>query len=97
MPLTEDTARLGDPHHLTYYMLRTNDRTPAAVHEYAVLDLGFLAGLILDTAGVHKDAFFEANTRLRERCAGRYLDCPDQAALNSYEAFVFDRLHVIGG
>ena len=50
----------------------------APKHSYPVLDLGFLAGLILDTAEVPKGPFFTANAALREGCEGRYLDCTDR-------------------
>ncbi|MBS0566631.1 MAG: sulfatase-like hydrolase/transferase [Proteobacteria bacterium] len=83
---------LGDPRMLTYYMIRSND--PAAPkHGYPVLDLAFLAGLILDTAEIPKGPFFTANAALRERCKGRYLDCPDKGLLDSYLSFVFAHLH----
>lgn len=96
MPRTAAAQRLTDMHRVTYFALSTDGWVPTSTHEYPVLDLGFLGGLILDTAGLRKDAFFAANARLREHCQGRYLDCPDQAALESYEAFIFQRLHVLG-
>ena len=61
--------------------------------QYAVLDLAYLGGLMLDVAGLPKSAYFEANTRLRERCNGRFVDCPDQAAMESWRAHVFGQLH----
>ena len=96
MPRTADAQRFADLHRVTYFSLSTNDASSTPEHVYPVLDLGFLGGLILDTANLPKDAFFEANARLRERCEGRYLDCADHAVLESYEAFIFGRLHVLG-
>jgi phosphoglycerol transferase MdoB-like AlkP superfamily enzyme len=91
---TEAAAQFGDPHSLTYFMIRSNlENTPR--HAYAVLDLGFLAGLILDAAEIPKGPFFTANAALRERCEGHYLDCPDKELLDSYLSFVFGRLHAV--
>ena len=48
--------------------------------------------LLLDAAGVPKDAFYQANTLLRERCEGRYLTCKDSKVLASYHDYVFNSL-----
>lgn len=58
------------------------------------LDIAFLAGLVLDAADLPKSAYFEANTRLRERCAGRFDDCAPRDLIDSYYAYVFGRLNV---
>jgi phosphoglycerol transferase MdoB-like AlkP superfamily enzyme len=92
--ITEAAQKLGDPRSLTYYMIRSNGAAPAR-HGYPVLDLGFLAGLILDVAEIPKGPFFTANAALRERCQGRYLDCSDTELLDSYLSFVFSRLQSI--
>jgi phosphoglycerol transferase MdoB-like AlkP superfamily enzyme len=77
---------------VTYYRIDSNfDRAPFP--HYAVLDLAYLAGLLLDVAELPKDAYFEANTRLRERCEGRFVDCPSPAVMDSYLAHVFGQLH----
>ncbi|MBN8886637.1 MAG: sulfatase-like hydrolase/transferase [Rudaea sp.] len=91
---SEIAEKLGDARGLTYYMMRSNE-TNARKFSYPVLDLGFLAGLILDQADIPKGPFFTANAALRERCGGRYLDCPDRDLLDSYLSFVFSRLHSI--
>lgn len=83
-----------NPMYVTYYMLKTNF-APKAKYNYPVLDLSFLGGLLLDITGVPKDEFFEANTRLRERCNGFYLDCPDSRMLDSYTDFIFHTLQAI--
>lgn len=92
------SARVREPalaRQLTYYRI---DSTPAGERETVPdrLDLAFLAGLIIDIAGLPKDAFFEANTRLRERCNGRFMDCPQPEALESWMAHAFGRLDALG-
>ena len=91
---TAAAEKLGDPRGTTYYMIRTN-LANAPEHAYPVLDLGFLAGLILDTADIPEGPFFTANAAFRERCAGRYLDCADKNLRESYLSFVFGRLQAV--
>jgi len=91
---TAAANQLGESDRVTYYMLRGN-QVALETFDYPVLDIGFLAGLILDVAAVPKGAFFEANTRLRERCHGYYMDCRDAPLLESYLSFLFNQLHVI--
>ena len=83
-----------DSNFITYYMLKTNYK-PARNYSYPALDLSFAGSLILDVAGVKKDAFFQANALLRERCHGFYLDCKDKPLLDSYRNYVFYQLHVL--
>lgn len=80
-----------DPNFITYYMLKSNFR-PARRYAYPALDLSFAGGLILDVAGVPKDALFQANALLRERCHGAYLDCTDKRLLDAYHNYVFYQL-----
>ena len=78
-------------HWVTYYMVKSN--FPVRAHyDYPVLDIAFLGSLVLDVAGVPKDAFYQANTLLRERCKGRYLDCKDKRVVASYHAWIFSTL-----
>jgi len=81
----------GDPNFITYYMLKTNYKP---VHQYAEreMDLSFAPSLILDIAGVKKDAFFQANALMRERCDGFYLNCKKTEVLDSYQNYVFYQL-----
>jgi phosphoglycerol transferase MdoB-like AlkP superfamily enzyme len=76
---------------ITYYMLKSNFPVRERF-DYPVLDIAFLGSLLLDVAGVPKDDFYQANTLLRERCKGRYLDCKDIRTLASYHDYVFTRL-----
>jgi hypothetical protein len=62
------------------------------MRKYETLDITYLGSLLLETAGVPKDAFFQANALLRERCAGRYLNCKDQSLLGSYHHYLFNTL-----
>jgi phosphoglycerol transferase MdoB-like AlkP superfamily enzyme len=78
-------------HWVTYYMLKSNYPVRQKF-DYPVLDIAFLGSLLLDVAGVPKDEFFQANTLLRERCQGRYLDCKDARTVTSYHDYVFTKL-----
>ena len=76
---------------LTYYRIDSNlDR--ALPEQPRVLDLAFLGGVLLDAAGLPKNAYFEANARLRERCQGRFLECGQAHAVDSYFAHTFGTL-----
>ncbi|MBO9662939.1 LTA synthase family protein [Dokdonella sp.] len=78
-------------HWITYYMLKSNFAVRRKF-DYPVLDIAFLGSLLLDVAGVPKDEFFQANTLLRERCKGRYVDCKDARMVTSYHDYVFTKL-----
>ena len=81
----------GDPNFITYYMLKTNYK-PAQQYGEREMDLSFAPSLILDMAGVKKDAFFQANALMRERCDGFYLNCVKKPVLDSYQNYVFYQL-----
>jgi phosphoglycerol transferase MdoB-like AlkP superfamily enzyme len=76
---------------VTYYSIKANFPVRRKF-DYPVLDIAFLGALVLDVAGVPKDAFYQANTLLRERCKGRYLDCKDINMVASYHDYVFNTL-----
>jgi phosphoglycerol transferase MdoB-like AlkP superfamily enzyme len=84
-------AAVADSNYVTYYMLKTNYK-PARNYVYPALDLSFTASVILDIAGVKKDAFFQASALLRERCDGAYVDCADKPLLDSYHNYIFQRV-----
>ncbi|QBB71487.1 hypothetical protein ELE36_14600 [Pseudolysobacter antarcticus] len=92
---TAAAKALGDPYTVTYYKI-DGSSADSPRFSYPTLDLGFLAGLIIDVAGLPEGAFFQANALMRERCGGRYLDCKDKELLESYQSHLFNRLHVIG-
>lgn len=84
-------ATVADSNYVTYYMLKTNYK-PARNYAFPALDLSFTGSVILDIAGVKKDAFFQANALLRERCDGAYVDCADKSLLDSYHNYIFQRM-----
>jgi hypothetical protein len=86
----------GGANTLTYYRVDSSIGN-APLHVPEPLDLAFLGGLLLDVAKLPKNAYFEANTRLRERCHGRFEDCPEADARTSFEAYVFDTLKAFDG
>lgn len=81
---------------LTYYRIDSNIAGVAALQPGQPLDIAYLAGLVLDAAGLPRGSYFEANARLRERCAGRFQDCADKAVLASFHAYAFGRLGIVG-
>ena len=78
---------------LTYYMIKSNFAGPP-LPSYPALDIAFLPTMVLQAAGLPADPYFSAATALRDRCQGRFDDCPDKALLASYYAWIFHRLHV---
>ena len=78
---------------LTYYMVKSNFAGPP-LPSYPMLDIAYLPTMVLEAAGLPADPYFAAATALRERCQGRFDDCPDKALLASYYAWIFGRLHV---
>jgi phosphoglycerol transferase MdoB-like AlkP superfamily enzyme len=81
-------------HWATYYMLKTNYPVPQK-YDYPIMDLVYLGGLVQEVAGVPKDDYFTANTLMRERCKGRYLECADPFMLPSYHRHIFETLKVL--
>lgn len=78
---------------LTYYMVKSNFAGPP-LPSYPALDIAFLPTMVLQAAGLPADPYFSAAIALRERCQGRFDDCPDKALLASYYAWIFRRLQV---
>lgn len=78
--------------YLTYYMIKSNFAGPPLPH-YPMLDIAFLPSMVLQAAGLPQDPYFAALTRLRNRCHGLYDDCATPGLLDSYDAWIFDRLH----
>lgn len=83
-----------DPTKVTYYMLKSNFPLRKKV-DFDVLDIIYLGSLLLDVADLRKDDFYEANALLRDRCQGRYFDCPDPTLLDSYHAYIYGTLGAI--
>jgi phosphoglycerol transferase MdoB-like AlkP superfamily enzyme len=91
IPKTVPKAAGPNLSRVTYYMLKTSFPMPP-LRAYETLDITYLGSLLLDVAGVPKDAFYQANALLRERCAGRYLNCRDKPLLGSYHHHLFNTL-----
>ena len=79
--------------YLTYYMLKSNFAGPA-LPAYPMLDIAFLPTLVLQAANLPTDPYFSAETALRQRCNGLYVDCAVPGMLESYHAWVIGHLHV---
>ena len=79
---------------ITYYRLLTSFPRPA-MKAWDALDIVYLGSMLLDAAGVPKDAFYQANSLLRDRCAGRYLNCQDRKLLGSYHDYIFNTLKAV--
>jgi phosphoglycerol transferase MdoB-like AlkP superfamily enzyme len=86
--------QVPDANFITYFMLKSNYK-PAREYAYPALDISLAGALILDVAGVPKDAMFQANALMRERCHGMYLDCKDKRLLGSYQNYVFHQLQAV--
>jgi phosphoglycerol transferase MdoB-like AlkP superfamily enzyme len=84
----------GDPNFITYYMLKTN-YPPAHKIDEAEMDLSFAPSLILDMAGVKKNAMFQANALMRERCGGFYRNCSKKEVVDSYHNYIFYQLNAV--
>jgi len=57
-----------------------------------VLDLSYLAAVILEYAGIPLDAFFSANRAMRVLCDGRLTDCAGTTLRESYRAYLYREL-----
>ncbi|HET8764629.1 MAG TPA: LTA synthase family protein [Rhodanobacter sp.] len=78
---------------LTYYMVKTNFPGPQ-LPSYPALDIAYLPTMVIQAAGLPADAYFAAATQLRDRCQGRFTDCPDKALMTSYYGWIFNKLDV---
>lgn len=78
---------------LTYYMVKTNFPGPQ-LPSYPALDIAYLPTMVIQAAGLPADGYFAAATALRDRCQGRFTDCPDKALMTSYYGWIFNKLDV---
>jgi hypothetical protein len=85
---------VSDPTKITYYVLKSNFPLRKKF-DLPVLDIIYLGSLLLDVADLRKNDFYEANTLLRDRCNGRYFDCPVPKLQDSYHAYVYGVLHAL--
>lgn len=79
--------------YLTYYMLKSNF-AGEPLPSYPMMDIAFLPSMVLQAAGLPKDAYFSALHQLRTRCNGLYDDCTIPGLIDSYHAWTIGRLHV---
>ncbi|MEP6881574.1 MAG: sulfatase-like hydrolase/transferase [Dokdonella sp.] len=91
IPKTAPKAAGKNDSRVTYYRLLSSFPM-AAVKPYEALDIVYLGSMLLDAAGVPKDAFYQANSLLRDRCDGQYLTCKDRNLLGSYHDYLFNTL-----
>jgi hypothetical protein len=78
---------------LTYFMLKSNFEGPV-LPAYPMLDIAYLPNMVRRAAGLPADSYFSALNSLEIRCGGLYEDCPDKPLLESYYAWIFNRLRV---
>jgi phosphoglycerol transferase MdoB-like AlkP superfamily enzyme len=94
IPKTVPKAAGKNDNRVTYYRLLSS--FPMATMKTGdALDIVFLGSLLIDAAGIPKDAFYQANSLLRDRCDGRYLTCKDRSMLGSYHDYLFNTLKVL--
>lgn len=87
---------LREPQYLTRYTIKTSDESPASGEPPQVLDISYLGSLLLEHAGLPPDELFAANDAMRRLCAGRLIDCPDDALRQSYRAYLYRDLQAAG-
>lgn len=85
VPLRQD---LEAPRYTTSYALKTNYDT-ASLAGAPLLDLSYLAAVILQHAGIPLDPYFTANRGMRLLCQGRLADCGDRPLRESYRAYLY--------
>ncbi|WP_266156276.1 sulfatase-like hydrolase/transferase [Dyella silvatica] len=93
MPRTLSAEQEPYRNYLTYFMLKSNFAGAQLPH-YSTLDIAYLPSMVLQAAGLPADPYFSAATVLRDRCGGLYNDCAVPGLLDSYHAWIFNRLHV---
>ena len=82
------TVPFDSPEYITHFTLVDN-RSQEHVTRSQLMDIVFLPSLLLDHVPIEKGRFFETNSRMRELCDGRYLDCPDTRLLKAYQNEIF--------
>ncbi len=94
IPKTAPRAAGKNDSRVTYYRLLSNFPIKS-LKSWEALDIVYLGSILLDAAGIPKDAFYQANSLLRDRCAGRYLNCSNRSLLGSYHDYIFNTLKVV--
>lgn len=94
IPKTAPKSAGKNDSRVTYYRLLTSFPM-APMKPYEALDIVYLGSMLLDAAGVPKDAFYQANSLLRDRCNGQYLTCKNRNVLGSYHDYIFNTLKAV--
>lgn len=78
---------LLEPLYRTPYILHSTYGGVDAIPPY--LDLSYLAGLVLDQAGLNSGEYFHVNSVMRHMCGGRFVACEaEKGLLQSYHAYL---------
>jgi phosphoglycerol transferase MdoB-like AlkP superfamily enzyme len=85
-------GELDEPRFLTRYTIKAPGDTSEPADTEQILDIRFLASLVLEHAGIPGDEFFAANAAMRRLCGGTLAGCKDPALIESYRAFVYHDL-----
>ncbi len=80
------------PEYITQFAVRSNLETDFEKHDF--LDLAFIAGTILEIAGLPVDEFMQTNIKMRKLSGGKLQDCTDQQLLESYRHYIYSELKV---
>lgn len=86
---------LTNAQYVTSYAIKTNFPVSASIAPSGPLDISYLAGVILEHAGIALDPFFQANRAMRLLCDGKLTDCSDQALANSYRTHLYRDLQAV--
>jgi phosphoglycerol transferase MdoB-like AlkP superfamily enzyme len=88
---------LPEPHRVTSFMLKDNFSPAAPPVAHELTDIAFLAGLVVERAGVAPDGLHGASIAMRGLCGGALTDCPDAELVKAYRAHLYRTLGVAGG
>jgi phosphoglycerol transferase MdoB-like AlkP superfamily enzyme len=91
----EYLPEVSNARYLTSYSIKTNFEPKPIESSSSVLDVSYLAAVLLEFAGVRANEFFAANRAMRLLCRGRLADCADNELLRSYKAYLFHDLRAV--
>lgn len=82
------TLSFERPDYITHFALIDN-RTEEHHTLTQLTDIVFLSGLFLERMPIEQGQFFATNSKMRQLCEGRYLDCPNKKLLRAYQNEIF--------
>lgn len=82
------TLSFERPDYITHFALIDN-RTEDHHTLTQLTDIVFLSGLFLERMPIEQGQFFATNSKMRQLCEGRYLDCPNKKLLRAYQNEIF--------